>query len=66
MAPKETPKTRKSKRAFRPALDEFLEKTDLPLFTKARAPTLDELPNDCLEGWLVLYEYPSRLGTSFP
>ena len=94
MAPKETPKIRKSKKVIVKVvedsqrvivvdvgviggvsiasqfsdgeIDDFLEKNGLPLFTKAKAPTPNERPDDCPKGWVVLYEYPFKIGYTFP
>lgn len=47
-------------------IDNFLDKSGLPISTKIRAPTRDERPDECPEGWVVLYEYPFKIGYEFP
>ncbi|XP_048503160.1 uncharacterized protein LOC125498888 [Beta vulgaris subsp. vulgaris] len=47
-------------------IDNFLEKSELSISTKVRAPTSEERPNDCPKGWVVLYEYPFKIGYKFP
>lgn len=47
-------------------VDNFLEKSWLPISTKTRIPKEDERPDDCPDGWIVFYEYPFKIGCKFP
>lgn len=51
---------------FKDDVDAFLEKSGLPISTKIRVPKVDECPDNCLEGWIVLYKYPFKIGYKLP